>query len=577
MIKLSAPYRRLLPYLKPHRGDFVLAALSMIVVALLNLASAGVAKPIIDKMLIERDIEKLRLLALAVPGLFFLKGLFSYLHNYLLTKIGHTVSQVIRGEFMEVLLNQDHSFHSRNPSPDLLARATNDIANIANMISNVPLFFIRDGLNVILMVGCIFYLNPKLALMVLLTTPVFTWVFQLFTSRLRKITVKTQELISQLYGTISEAIQGLSMIKIYLYEKPWLDKFNRQNKDYLRTTLKFQRITALAPALQEFLSGVVVALVLYRGGTGVIRGEWSAGAFVSFLVAAMNAYQPVKRMAQLDPIIQLGLTAWRRILEIKDTPLLISSINSAPEKPVKFDRAIEFRQVDLIYPDGRQALAQVDLTIAKGEVVGIAGPSGSGKSTLAALLARFYDPSKGSVAIDGHDLREWNIASLRQLLAFVTQDAFLFDDTIYANISIGRPASSRGDVESAAHAANAMEFIAKLPEGFETRVGERGMLLSAGQRQRLAIARAILKNPQILILDEATSNLDPESEEQVLAALSRLLQGKTAIVISHRVQTLGNTDRIFVIENSRFLEETTYARLLAGDAGRLASLLRTGG
>ncbi|MBI4669749.1 MAG: ABC transporter ATP-binding protein [Elusimicrobia bacterium] len=568
--------RQLAPYLKPHAGDFAVAALSMAVVAGLSSISIGLVKFIIDQIFIEKDIEMLADLAWLAPTLFFFKSVFSYFLNFLVTKIGHAVARDIRDEAVSRFLLQDHAFHAKNKSADLLSRATNDIAAVSNMVMNAPLYVVRDGLTVIFLLGLIVYLNSRFALAIILTIPLFWAIFLAFTASLRRVTGKAQELIAGLYASIAEAIYGLSIIKIFLFEDAWGRRFGRQNQEYYKAMVKYQKLTALSPSLMEFLSGIVITMVLWWGGLEVIRGFWSAGDFMAFLGAAFAAYQPIKHLSQVNPIIQLGISSWKRVLEVKNAPISIGTFSAHESGAARdFEKDIVFNEVVLTYPDGRTALFNVNLTVKRGEILGIAGPSGSGKSSLAMMIARFYDPAKGSILIDGADIRSWNVRSLRRLVAFVTQEAFLFDDTIEANIAVADSQADKDDIIAAAQAANAMEFIQRLPDGFRTHVGERGYSLSAGQRQRIAIARAILKKPQILILDEATSNLDLESEEYVLSALNNLLIDKTAIVISHRIQTLGNTRRIVVLEKGKIVEETSYSQLCAGTGGRLSEIMGT--
>ncbi|MEK7288032.1 MAG: ABC transporter ATP-binding protein [Elusimicrobiota bacterium] len=556
ILKDLATLGQLAPYLRPLRNDFVVAALSMGVVAAISSASMGLIKFLVDQIFIDNDRQMLVDLTWIVPVLFLFKSIFSYLLNYLMSKIGHAVARSIRSELVEKILLQDHEFHSKIMGADLLARATNDVAAVLNMISNVPLFVMRDGMTVIFLLGLIFYLNAKFALAIFAAIPIFVVLFIGFNASLRRVTTRAQNLVGQIYSSIAEALGGLSIIKIYLYERPWIERFNRQNEDHYKAMVKFQRLGAMSPSLMEFLSGIVMTLVLFWGGSEVIRGSWSAGDFMAFLGAAFASYQPIKHLAQVNSIVQMGIAGWNRIAEIKDAPLVISSaVNSRSTDALDFHKDIELRDVGFVYPDGRRALKSINLKINKGEILGIAGPSGSGKSTLVNLLVRFYDPAAGTILIDGQDISYWDTAKLRRLFAFVTQESFLFNDTIAANIAVGRPSATLAEIEAAAKAANAMEFIERLPEGLRTMAGERGLSFSAGQRQRLGIARAVLKNPQILILDEATSNLDPESEDYVLSALVNLLKNKTAIVISHRAKTLESADRIIVVENGEIVEE----------------------
>ena len=564
----------MLPYLKPYKKDFVIAAISMAVVAALSSTSLAIIKPVIDKVFIEHNRRVLKLIAWTLPALFLIKGFFSYLLNYLMAKLGHAVSKTLRTELTHKLLSLDHGYHSQSASADHIARATNDVSAVGNMVSNAPLYLIRDGLTVLFSLSAVVYLNVRFAMFIFLSIPVFAALFLLFTKKLRKITKSAQELVSTLYQMMSEGLSGITTIKIYLYEKLWMARFDKSNEAHYRAMLKYQKITAISPSLMEFLSGVIITLILFYGGLGVIEGSWSAGAFMAFLTLASGAYQPIKHLSQVNPIIQMGLVSYDRILEIQDAPVTISYTASAPSPLVHLQKEINFNNVGLIYPDGRRGLYPTTLSVKKGELLGIAGQSGSGKTTLAMLLARFYDPTEGAITFDSEDIKNLALTGLRRNIAFVTQDAFLFADTIYANIAMGSSQATDNEIKEAARLAHVMEFTNRLPLGLDTHVGERGARLSAGQRQRIAIARAVVKKSQILILDEATSNLDPESEELVLDALQKLLQDKTAIVISHRIQALADTARIIVMEKGRLIEETSFKKLQEGGASHLERVMK---
>ncbi|MFC1520817.1 ABC transporter ATP-binding protein [Elusimicrobiota bacterium] len=552
-------WKRLLPYLTSHAKDFSVAAVSMCFVAALSSGSVGLVKPVIDQIFIEKDIEMLKTLSLIIPIIFFAKSLFSYLLNYHMAKIGHAAAKTIRAQILEKLLSLDHSYHTRAKSSEALSRSTNDVMAISNMVANAPLYIIRDGLTVTFLMMLIFYLNWRFATAIIITMPVFAGLFILFTMMLRKITRRIQELVAVLYSIISEGLNGLTMLKVFLYEKKWLKHFDEQNTAHYKALLKFQKITALAPSLNEFLSSLIITLILFAGGLQVINDAWSPGSFMAFLSASFAAYMPMKHLAQVNPIIQMGLTSWKRVLEILD--LKPSIINAAlPKTIATIEKQIAFEQVSFSYEPGHAILKSMDLKIPKGEILGLAGPSGSGKTTMAMMLGRFYDPAQGRITIDNTDIKDLSIPSLRTLLGAVSQDAFLFDSSIEENIMMGKPGSTFEEIKSAASQAYALEFIEYLPDGFKTLVGERGARLSAGQKQRIAIARAILKNPKILILDEATSNLDPESEEFVLAAIKELLQNRTALVISHRLKTLSFCNRIIVMEKGEIVEETACAQ-----------------
>lgn len=576
MYRSDPMWKKLLPYLKGYQGDFWAATSSMAVVALLSTVSMGMIKLIIDQALIERDLRMLKDLAILMPTLFLIKSAFSYILNYKMAKLGHAVAKRLRMQLTEKLLHLDHLYHSQKSSSDHLMRATSDVANVANMVSNAPLYVIRDGLTVIFLLALVLVLNARFALGIFLTIPVFAGLFLLFTNKLRRITKTAQELVAQLYQMISEGLSGLTLIKIYLYENPWMRRFGLSNDAHYNAMLKFQRTTALAPSLMEFLSGLIISFVLFWGGFEVIQGTWSAGDFMAFLGAAFAAYQPVKHLSQVNPIIQMGLTSYRRILDIQDTPIKIElgaeSLDNTQALVLR--EGIRFENVGLVYPDGRRGLDHINCLIKKGEALGIAGASGSGKTTLAMLLARLYDPTEGIITFDNSDLKNLNLVSLRKNIAFVTQEAFLFADTIYANIAMGNLQATKLEIEEAARLAHISEFLKRLPQGLQTEVGERGARLSAGQKQRIAIARAIVKKAQLLILDEATSNLDPESEEFVLDALRQLLKDKTSIVISHRIQALADTSRILVMDRGKIIEETSFDELQKGGAEHLERLMR---
>ncbi len=566
-------WKRLLPYLKPYRKDFIMATISMAFVAALSSTSLAIIKPVIDKVFIEHDRHVLKIIAWLLPAIFLVKGIFSYLLNYLMAKLGHAVSKTLRAELTHKLLSLDHSYHSQSASADGIARATNDVSAVGNMVSNAPLYIIRDGLTVIFSLAAVVYLNFRFAMLIFLSIPVFAALFLLFTKKLRKITKSAQELVSMLYQMMSEGLSGITTIKIYLYEKCWMERFDQSNEAHYKAMLKYQKVTAIAPSLMEFLSGMIIALILFYGGLGVIEGSWTTGAFMAFLTLASGAYQPIKHLAQVNPIIQMGLTSYKRILEIEDAPVTIQSLAHSCCALAPLRNEIKFDGVGLVYPDGRRGLYPTSLSIKKGELLGIAGQSGSGKTTLAMLLARFYDPTEGTILFDDKDIKNIEVPSLRGNIAFVTQDAFLFADTITANIAMGLAQATESEIKAAARAAHVLEFTDRLPLGLKTHVGERGARLSSGQRQRIAIARAILKKSQILILDEATSNLDPESEELVLDALQKLLQDKTAVVISHRIQALADTSRIIVMEKGKLIEETSFKKMQQGGALHLERVM----
>jgi subfamily B ATP-binding cassette protein MsbA len=573
-------YKRLLHYLRPYALEMGVAIVCMGGVAGLNALRIYLVKPLQDKVFLAHDTATLRTLLWAVPAISVALGLLSYFQNYLMASIGQRSITDLRKQLFDHVQEMSMDFFTATSSGKLMARFTNDLAALQTVIARSPVYFVRDGLTAVFNIGLIFYLNWRFALLTIAVLPLSAVIIYVLGKTLRRVGHKGQEQMGELFSVIQENIQGASVVKAYRGETQESNRFQIANLHFLDLGLRFARADTLSSPLMEMIGALILSLLLLKGGSDVISGHWTAGSFVAFITYAVMTYRPMKNFAELNAQLQLGLASADRIFELLDQP---SSIQDAahPLQLAPFHESIHFENIAFRYrsPDGkatepRWALKTVDLKVRAGEIVALVGPSGAGKTTLAVLLPRFYDPTSGRVLLDGLDIRTVSLDTLRQQIGFVTQEVLLFNDTIRYNIAYGKPGATPEEIQAAAEAANAHSFIKRLPQGYETLIGERGVRLSGGERQRLSIARALLKNPPILILDEATSSLDAESERLVQEAVERLMAHRTVLVIAHRLATVRKADRIVVLDRGSIVEEGNHDTLLAkgGTYARLHSL-----
>lgn len=566
-------YMRLLSYLKPYKKRFAFAMLCMAIFSGLTGATMWLIKNIFDRIFVARDIQMLYTVTLLIPVFFLVKGLAAYGQNYTLSYITQNVVCRIRNELFEKLVGLSHLFYVNNSTPRLMARVTNDVAALQNALYRVPPSIIRDGLTVIVMIFVLFYLHWKFALLALVLFPLASIPLARFARKMRGASREGQKQMGEVYATLQETLTGFSIIKSFMQEKTEAARFNRENMKYYQTQQRFIRVDARSSPTMEFMGSLAVALILWYGGMDVINGVWTSGSFVTFLTAAFSLYQPIKNFSQTNSLIQQAMAATERIFEILDEkPDIVD--RSGAVSVSRFRSTIVFNNISFHYPSKEHVIKDLTLAIAAGEVVAFVGPSGSGKTTMANLLQRFYDVNDGSITLDGIDIRDMKLSSLRSLIGVVPQETMLFNETVKYNIAYGLRDASDADIIAAATAANAHQFISRLPQGYDTFVGERGMKLSGGERQRLSIARAILKNPPILILDEATSALDAESEQLVQTAIERLMAHRTVIMIAHRLATVRKADRIVVLNQGSIIEQGTHDQLVSqeGAYSRLHNL-----
>ncbi|MCF8055737.1 MAG: ATP-binding cassette domain-containing protein [Desulfocapsa sp.] len=553
---------RLYRLIRPYKFQFMVAMFSALVVAGLSGGQAYMVKPLLDKIFFEKSSYFLAILPFALVTLFAVKGFFYGLNFYLLEKVGQTVIRDLRIKLFDHIHLQSLSFFHNTPTGELLSRVITDITFMQGAISTVVVGLLRDFLQVVFLLIVIFYMNWKLALLSLIFLPAAAIPIVKFGRAFRRISTRWQEETAEVSNIMHESITGAPVVKAFTMERYESKRFSAQVGKLFATIMEDAKYRRIQHPLMEVIGGIGMALIIWFGGKEVIAGNSTPGTFFSFLTALVMIYEPIKAVSKINSTVQQGLAAAVRVFGLLDQEPAIVSKTDAKELP-PFCHDIRLQDLQFSYDGETPVLKDINLTVQAGEIMAIVGPSGSGKSTLANLIPRFFDIKQGSLLIDGLDIRDVTLKSLRDQIALVTQQTILFNESIRDNIAYGDQNRSEEDIKKAADAAHALKFIEKLPQGFDTVIGESGIRLSGGERQRLSIARAILKNAPILVLDEATSALDTESEREVQKALENLMKDRTTFVIAHRLSTIKNADRIIVIKDGRIVEEGTHEALLA--------------
>ncbi len=491
------------------------------------------------------------------------KNLFLYLQGFFMAYVQQSVVRVFRDRLFEKYMRLSLGyFHSRRTG-QIISRVTNDVLVLNDSIDIGFNRLVTDSIMTLVLFAFLLILSWKLTLLSLIVMPVVFAFIWFIGKRLRKYSERSQEKMADVNSVLEEAVNNTRIVKAFSMEGFEMRKFFRSTADYFRELLRMTRIRHLASPINDTLATIAGLFILLYAGSRIISGtgELDAGDFITFIVAMLAMIKPVKSLSQVHIKLQEGMAAAQRVFEVLDTKEAIAEAES-PETATSFNDRIAYDNVTFRYDTSEDVLIDVSFEVRKGEVVAIVGPSGAGKSTLLDLLPRFYDPQQGKVTVDGRDIRTLSLESLRGLMGIVTQETYLFNDTIGANIAYGLTDVSQERIEEAAKMANAHRFIAELDRGYNTLVGNRGIMLSGGQRQRVAIARALLRDPEILIFDEATSALDTESEMLVQEAIDRLMANRTTLVIAHRLSTIKNADRILVMDNGRIIESGTHDQLL---------------
>lgn len=557
-----ALYKRLLAKVRPYWTRLFWAMILMVVVAAASSAMAYMVKPVMDDIFVAKDRAMLFMVPLAVIGLYGVKGACSYGQTYLMQFVGQRIITQFRIDLYAHLQKLSLSYYDRVPTGELMSRITNDVNNIQGAVSSVVTGVLKDLFTIFGLIFVILYRDWFLGMFAVGVFPICMIPLVKFGRKLRRISHRSQETMADVSVLLHETISGARIVKGFCREDHEIARFSAEAERLFRLRMKDVSTRAISSPLMEFLGGMGIAGIIFYGGWQVINGQSTPGTFFSFLAALIMLYEPVKRLSGLNNEIQNGLASASRVYEVLDSPPQIVDKPQAVElKPL--GRAIEFRDVSFAYRPGEPVLKHINLSVPAGQLLALVGTSGGGKTTLVNLLPRFYEVSQGAVLIDGVDIRDCTIKSLRGQIAVVTQQTILFNDTVKNNIAYGRPEASQEEIIEAARAAYALDFIERLPQGFDTVIGEGGVLLSGGERQRLSIARAILADRPILILDEATSSLDTESELYVQKALENLMRGRTTLVIAHRLSTIQRADRILVMSEGGIAEEGRHEELLA--------------
>jgi subfamily B ATP-binding cassette protein MsbA len=572
------PILKLLRYAAPHRMLIAGAMLAMLVYGAASAAQAWLIKPIIDDVLQDDVLQaqaqsSLQFVAAAIVIAYFFKGLGAYFSSYLMDDLGHRVVMQLRNQLFSHLLNQSAAFFARRTTGGLLSRINNDVGQVHRAVAETVGDLARESLALVGYAALLFYYDAGLALLAMTGAPLAIYPLVRLGKRLRMVTRWSQERLEYMSHVAGEAFTGHRIVKAFGAERREAEKFERAARALYRTNLKVTGVLSVLPPMMEFVGGLAIAGALWYGSREIAEGRLTAGEFTSFVAALLLMYGPVKKLSRVNANLQQAAAASERIFELLDKHTEV--VETADAKPLPpFRDRIEFRGVDFRYEDshGRSTIRDVTFSVRAGQMIAIVGRSGAGKTTLVNMLPRFYDVTSGAILIDGVDIRSVTLRSLREQIGIVTQETVLFDDTIAANIAYGAPNASREQIEAAARTAHAHDFISALPDGYDTRIGERGQRLSGGQRQRLAIARALLKNSPILILDEATSSLDSESERLVQDALTTLMLNRTSFVIAHRLSTVRRADAIIVMERGRIAEIGRHDELIARSGGVYARL-----
>ncbi|HLB05283.1 MAG TPA: ABC transporter transmembrane domain-containing protein [Thermodesulfobacteriota bacterium] len=563
-------FKRITTYFRPYKLRIFLAILSTMMTGLSDAALAYLVKPILNDVFIKTDMRMLRFVCVALVGLYLLKGIFRYAQAYLMKYIGQRVIMDIRNRMYEQYQRLSLDYFTANQTGAMMSRITNDINSMQQTLP-VAVDLIRQPFTLIGLIAVAFYQEWRLTFFALLFMPLMAIPFVKFGKRLRRYSKKGQEKMGDISSILQETISGIRVTKAFGMEEHEVNRFREENKRFFRIRMKAVRLDEISGPLNEFLGALGMAFVIWYGGNQVFEGHSDAGAFFSFIAACALMYGPIKKLNGANATIQDSMAAAERVFDILDTePSVREKEGALTIHDVR--EGVELKGVSFKYNDDL-VLKDIDLRVKVGEVVAIVGESGGGKSTLVSLIPRFYDVTDGIVTIDGIDIRDMTFSSLRRITGVVSQDTFLFNDTVRNNIAYlpERESIPFEEVVESAKAANANDFIVAMPEGYDTVIGERGVRLSGGQRQRLSIARALLKNPPILILDEATSSLDNESEYLVQEALNRLMKGRTTLVIAHRLSTVQHADRIVVLSKGIIVEEGRHEELLkaGGEYARL--------
>lgn len=549
-------------YLRPYLWGFAAAMLFMVVGAWMTGTLARMVEPLVNELSTAHGITYHIQMALKVLGLFVGGGIATYFHTVIMNQVGQRIVTNVQREMYEHLLGADLAFFHANPSGTLISRLTNDVAVMRLAMGECLTNSFKGGLTLAYLIIIMFYQDWRLSIATFIVFPVSAWFVARIGRRMRKLSASTQAETGNFAALLSQSFINMRHVKAYGMEKAEANRVKGVTETIYSLAVRGYRQSALTSPITELMNGLAFGAAILYGGWRIDSGLLTSGGLFSFIAAFGFAYTPIKRMAKVNAQLQAGLAAAERVFDLLDLKPAIINSNAAKSLATD-DFSLALKNVVFHYADGTQALDHLNITIPHGKTVAIVGPSGAGKSTIINLIPRFYDVQEGAILVGGQDIRDLTMESLRKTIGLVSQETALFNDTVKANIAYGRPEASGQDIVAAAVDAFADAFIRELPNGYDTIVGEHGVKLSGGQRQRIAIARAMLRNAPILLLDEATSALDNESERAVQAALKRLQQGRTTVVVAHRLSTIVDADQIIVLDRGKVVEQGTHSELLA--------------
>lgn len=555
-------YKRILEYVKPYWIRILIASLCAIGVSGATAAVAWLVQPALDKIFIQKNLQMLMLIPVAILIMYFLKGVFNYYQSYLMRYVGNRVIMDMRNDLYSHLTVMPMQFYTEHSTGKLMSRLLNDVSIINNAASTSIKDLVQNVITVIALLGVVFYQDWRLAAISCLVLPFAYYPIIKLGRKLRRVSRKGQEEISGITAIMHETFTGASVVKAFGMEPSEINKFMEKNYSLFKISMKGVKLTELSTPLMEFIGAVGASLIIWYGGHQVVNGVTTPGTFFSFLTALIMMYSPLRALTRVNSAIQQSIAAAERVFAILDLDTEKVTDKGTTELHGIKDK-IELRNVSFKYPSStKHAISDASFSVPHGRTVALVGSSGGGKTTIGNLLLRFYEPESGGIYIDGTDIRDFTLRSLRSRIGIVSQDVILFNDTVFSNIAYGKKDIGMEDVMNAAKKAYAHDFIIKMPDGYNTVIGERGAKVSGGEKQRIAIARAILKDPPILILDEATSALDTESEHIIQMALENLMTGRTTFVIAHRLSTIKNADLIIALDNGKIVEMGRHEELL---------------
>ncbi len=554
-------FKRLFKLLIPYKTQIIYGSLFLVLVSAINLMIPLFVKELVDVVEVQKDLDLLNRMAWTIALLFFLQMLFSPAHNYLYDITEKRVITDLRKIIFNHLHTLSTSFFVKRRTGEIMSRMTNDVTTIEGVITDLPATLLQQSIRLIGGIVIIIVMNWKLTFMILVLAPIMVLFAKTFGRKLKSLSREIQDKLATSTTIIEENISGIQLVKSFVRQKQEGERFDNAVEDSFQSAKKRVRISAFFGPIIGFIAFITALILMWYGGREVIAGTLSPGEMIAFILYAIIIAGPMGSFARLYTRIQEGLGASERIFEILDTEPEVKDAPGAIALPEIVGK-VEIKDLRFHYREDQPVLKGLNITVEPGEMVALIGPSGGGKTTLAHLLHRFYDPVSGAILVDGHNIRDVQMTSYWRQIGLVPQETLLFGGTIEENIRFAKEDATLDEIKEAARAANADPFINECPEGYQTIVGEKGIRLSAGQRQRIAIARAILKNPHLLILDEATSSLDNESEKLIQEALERLMKGKTSFVIAHRLSTIHNADKILVLDRGRIVETGTHQELM---------------